>query len=155
MMVQKSWLGLFCWSPSAELDAVKGPVQLSFYTQAHTFTCIKTTYVFFFFQQPLEQKRRIQVVCWFFLKKPFSEDALKNLKRNMVERNIHKQSFMLERSSDFYLLERIFLHFMARQKRNFLAPGSLHVTYACLELFHCTLGTHYILRAVIIHLGLS
>lgn len=73
----------------------------------------------------------------------------------MMERDIHKQSFMLESSSDFYLLERIFLHFMARQKRDFLAPGSLHVTYACLELFHCTLGTHYILRAAIIHLGLS
>lgn len=71
-----------------------------------------------------------------------------------MEKNIHKQSFMLESSLDFYPLERIFLYFMAGQKRKFLAPGSSHVTYVCLELFHCKLGTPYVLRAVIIHAGL-
>lgn len=37
----------------------------------------------------------------------------------MVEKTIYNQSFMLESSLDFYLLERIVLHFMAREKSNF------------------------------------
>lgn len=40
-------------------------------------------------------------------------------------------------------------------EENFLAPGSSHVAYVCLELFHCTVGTHYILRAAAIYLSVS
>lgn len=36
-----------------------------------------------------------------------------------------------------------------------MAPGSSHVAYVCLELFHCTVGTHYTLRAAAIYLSLS
>lgn len=67
----------------------------------------------------------------------------------------HKQSFVLEISLDFYILQRIFFCSLWPDNREIFAPDSSCITYVCLEMFHCTVGSHYTLRAAIIRLSLS